>query len=123
MFKDPEILIDDGTGDNPPPDPSELVKYDFKSDFPAFDDVGVVGGKNLNHNFFRIVEKDRLELIEDYIDNYPFLGLRKFIMSTRAKIHLAAKMIITHSLFDGISLFVIIANSITLALEDPRAET
>jgi hypothetical protein len=42
-------------------------------------------------------------------------------MKSRALVHLICKLIIKHPLFEGISLFVIVANSITLALEDPRA--
>ena len=35
------------------------------------------------HNFYKIVRKDRIAVIDDYYDRCPFLGLRKQIMKGR----------------------------------------
>ena len=34
-------------------------------------------------NFYKIVNKDRIQIIEDYHDRCPLLGLRKEIMKAR----------------------------------------
>lgn len=69
--------------------------------------------------FYKIIEKDRIHIIEDYQDRCPFLDLRKKIMKARVYINRGAQMIMMHSLFESISISVIIVNSIFLAMDDP----
>jgi hypothetical protein len=40
--------------------------------------------------FYKIVGKDRIEIIDDYSDSYPCLSLRKTIMRFRVYINRAA---------------------------------
>lgn len=40
--------------------------------------------------FYKIVTKDRIEIIEDYSDSYPCLSLRKTIMRLRVYTNRAA---------------------------------
>jgi hypothetical protein len=51
------------------------------------------------------------------------LAVRKKLWYLKVKAHLVSKRIIKHSIFEGVSLFVIVANSIVLALEDPTSPT
>ena len=70
-------------------------------------------------NLFNILEKDRYEMVNSYRDKYCCLKFRKTVMTIRVVINMIAYKIIKNPLFEGVSLFVIAANSITMALEDP----
>jgi hypothetical protein len=69
--------------------------------------------------FYKIVKKDRIQIIDDYHDRCPCLELRKMIMRWRVYINRGAQMIMMHSLFESISISVIIVNSLFLAMDDP----
>ena len=58
-------------------------------------------------------------MIDDYHDRCPCLNIRKYIMKARVYINRIAILIITNKLFETISILVIIANSMFLALDDP----
>jgi hypothetical protein len=78
--------------------------------------------KNIDdESFFKIVDKDEIEIINDYHDRCPLLSMRKSIMRSREYITRFAFMIISNSIFESVSIVVIIANSISLALQDPSA--
>eukprot|EP00357_Protocruzia_adherens_P012067 CAMPEP_0114999704 /NCGR_PEP_ID=MMETSP0216-20121206/16309_1 /TAXON_ID=223996 /ORGANISM="Protocruzia adherens, Strain Boccale" /LENGTH=455 /DNA_ID=CAMNT_0002364639 /DNA_START=124 /DNA_END=1488 /DNA_ORIENTATION=- len=72
-------------------------------------------GKHILFTDYNKVEN----LKEYYYDHYPLLGLRKAVMILAARISLTCDRIIRHRYFEAITLFVIIANSIVLAIEDP----
>jgi len=72
--------------------------------------------KNRN---LKLIKMPQLEQAEKYYDSYPLLEFRKNIMILRAKIAGIASKIIKNPIFDFIILFVIVANSITLAFADP----
>ena len=74
-------------------------------------------------NFITVVKKDKLELILTKKDRWPCLGLRKLILATRIKFVMFIKAIISHQIFDAISLCVIIANSATMVFEDPTTDS
>jgi hypothetical protein len=69
--------------------------------------------------FYKIITKDRIHIIEDYHDRCPFLDFRKQIMKARVYCNRGAQMIMMHSLFESISISVIVVNSIFLAMDDP----
>jgi hypothetical protein len=69
--------------------------------------------------FYKIVNKDRIHIIEDYHDRCPLLGLRKNLMKARVYCNRGAQMIMQNSLFESISISVIVVNSIFLAMDDP----
>jgi len=77
--------------------------------------------KQDDDSFYKIVDKDSIEVIDDYTDPCPLLALRKAIMRFRVHVVRISASIISNSVFEGISIFVIVANSFFLALEDPRA--
>ena len=68
-----------------------------------------------------MVTKNELELNEIFTDKWPFLELRRSFFRTQIYIKIFASNIINHTVFDRICIFVIMANSFTLALEDPQA--
>ena len=70
-------------------------------------------------HFYKIVRKDRIQIINDYHDRCPFLELRKQIMRSRVYINRGAQLIMMHGLFESISITVIIVNSLFLAMDDP----
>ena len=74
-------------------------------------------------SFYRIIDKDSIEVVESYMDRFPCLNYRKEIMKIRVYLNRAAIMIITNSIFESISIVVIVANSLFLALDDPLATT
>ena len=69
--------------------------------------------------FYRIVDKDPIDVVNDYHDRCPCLSLRKLFMKARIIINRLALVIITNKYFETISIMVIIANSLFLALDDP----
>ena len=69
--------------------------------------------------FYKIVKKDRIQIIDDYFDQWPLLDIRKHVMRYRVYINRAAQMIVMHPLFESISITVIIVNSLFLAMDDP----
>lgn len=98
------------------------------------EDIGLQISKNTEHyfhdelnrsdlkpsdNFFRIIQKDPIDVINDYHDRCPCLRLRKRIMRARIYINRLAILIITNKIFETVSIMVIIANSLFLAMDDP----
>jgi hypothetical protein len=69
--------------------------------------------------FYKIVVKDRIQIIDDYTDRCPLLELRKKFMRARVYCNRGAQLIMMNSLFETISISVIIINSIFLAMDDP----
>lgn len=84
--------------------------------------VDVLNNPN-DDSFYRIIDKDSIEVIESYRDRCPCLNLRKTLMKIRVYINRGAIMIITNSIFESISITVIVANSLFLALDDPLSTT
>lgn len=72
-------------------------------------------------SFYKIIDKDSIEIVETYYDRCPCLNLRKNLMKGKVYINRTAVAIITHKLFESVSVTVIIANSMFLALDDPLA--
>jgi hypothetical protein len=73
--------------------------------------------------FYKIIKKDRIQIIDDYSDRCPCLEIRKTIMRARVYINRGAQLIMMHQLFETISISVIIVNSIFLAMDDPLRNT
>jgi hypothetical protein len=69
--------------------------------------------------FYKIVVKDRIQIIDDYHDRCPLLGLRKSIMKARVYYNRGAQLIMMHSIFESCSITVIVVNSLFLAMDDP----
>lgn len=76
----------------------------------------------VNDEILQIAEKSDLEKLEVYHDRYPFLGLRRTIKIFFIRSHLLAAYIINSPMFDNISVFVIVVNSVVMAMEDPYQE-
>ncbi len=72
-----------------------------------------------HHSFYRIVDRDPIEVIRDYKDRWPCLSVRKIFMRLRVYMNRLALLIITNSIFETISIVTIVANSLFLALDDP----
>lgn len=70
-------------------------------------------------DFYKIVKKDRIAIIDDYHDRCPMLEFRKSIMRSRVYINRGAQLIMMHWLFETISITVIVVNSLFLAMNDP----
>jgi len=69
--------------------------------------------------FYKIIKKDRIHIIDDYKDRCPCLEFRKTLMRMRVYINRGAQLVMMHSMFETISICVIIVNSIFLAMDDP----
>jgi Ion transport protein len=69
--------------------------------------------------FYKIVAKDRIQIIDDYHDRCPLLDFRKSLMRARVYCNRGAQLIMMHSLFESISISVIVVNSLFLAMDDP----
>jgi hypothetical protein len=74
-----------------------------------------------NDLILNVVNKSRLELSKSYEDRWPLLKLRKQIQHARIIINIYAYNIIKHKIFENFCIGVIMANSFSLALEDPLA--
>ena len=55
----------------------------------------------------------------NYEDRWPLLNIRKDLMKVRILINMAAMRIMSNKLFENFCIMVILANSFTLAQEDP----
>ncbi|CDW83739.1 cation channel family protein [Stylonychia lemnae] len=69
--------------------------------------------------FYRIVDKDPLDIINDYQDRWPCLKFRKSLAKIRIIINRIALVVISNKYFESVSIMVIITNSLFLALDDP----
>ena len=67
-------------------------------------------------DFIDVIICTPVEKITKMQDDYPFLGLRKFMYHIKASINMICLSIIKHPLFEASSLLVIILNSVVLAL-------
>ena len=69
------------------------------------------------------MDKDKIEIINDYKDNFPCLGCRKALSKLRVYISKLAYFLIKNPYFETLSILVIVSNSIFLAIDDPLAVT
>lgn len=76
---------------------------------------------NSNDLILNVVEQTPLELLMNYEDRWPLLNLRKSINRASLYVKKFALAIITNKIFEYFTIGVILANSITLAREDPQA--
>jgi hypothetical protein len=74
-----------------------------------------------NDLVLNVVKQTRLELNELYRDRWPFLNFRKRVFRVIIYINMFALNIISSKVFEHACITVILANSITLAAEDPQA--
>jgi len=72
-----------------------------------------------NNRILQIVEKDDLEKLEGYEDNWPLLKVRKFVAMVIIYINMIALAIISTKTFDNMSIMVILMNSLVMMTEDP----
>lgn len=75
----------------------------------------------LDNSFLMIVDKLPIERVDDMEGS--FIKVKKIMCITRININHLAFYIIKSRLFEAISLMVITANSVTLAIEDPTSST
>jgi len=71
----------------------------------------------VKNDFLMVVEKLPIERVDDIEGRCK--NVRKLVCITRINIQSFAATIIKSKIFEGISLMVIVANSVTLAIEDP----
>jgi len=69
-----------------------------------------------NEQILTVGEKNQLEKLEVYTDRFPLLHLRKQFRRVCILIHLVAREIMNTALFGNLCLFVILCNSITMAM-------
>lgn len=74
-----------------------------------------------NGSFFMIIEKNSLEKIDSMTGRC--LKFRQSVLRLKTHINHVALTIISTKAFDYVSLLVIIANSVFLAIQDPTAAT
>jgi len=72
--------------------------------------------------YLKIEKKNTFEVIDEYEDKYPLLEFRKAFGRVRFGISYTCKVFISSPIFEFFIILVIIANTITLALEDPTVE-
>ena len=72
-----------------------------------------------NNRILVQVDKDNLERCESYDDKWPLLKARKAIWKILIYINLIALKIISTKVFENISIFVILMNSLVMMTEDP----
>ena len=68
-----------------------------------------------NSKILSVGEKNQLEKLEVYTDRFPLLLARKQLNRIRIYLHLIAKEIMNNSIFNGLSMTIILANSGTMA--------
>jgi hypothetical protein len=75
--------------------------------------------KQDDDSFYKIVDKDSIEIVKAYHDRWPCLNCRKSLMKFKVNVNRVSIAITTHGYFETASVMVIIANSLLLALDDP----
>jgi hypothetical protein len=68
-----------------------------------------------------VEEKDRLEKMEVYEDKWPCLRIRIWMKKKQITANMFCQKIIKSPIFEGLSLTIIILNSVVLAMEDPTS--
>jgi hypothetical protein len=76
-----------------------------------------------NEMILNVVEQTPLELLMNYDDRWPLLTIRKTISRFMLHVQQVACVVMTNKIFETSSILVILANSFTLAMEDPSAVT
>ena len=71
-----------------------------------------------NSKILKVEDKDDLERLNAYTDRFPLLAVRKYILRIITLIQMTSLIIISSKIFDNISIFVILANSIVMVLDD-----
>lgn len=72
-----------------------------------------------NDLILNVAKQSKLEQNMNYEDRWPLLNFRKELMKVRILINMAAINVMTNKLFENFCIMVILANSFTLAQEDP----
>lgn len=72
-----------------------------------------------NERILSIVDKSKLEQLEVYHDLWPLLKCRKSLWKCYTNIHLVANKVITNSLFENISITIIMLNCVVMMSENP----
>ena len=67
------------------------------------------------------MDKDSFEIVDGHYDKYPLLEFRKMVMRSRIYLQRLAARIIQNPIFEALSITVIVANSLFLAMDDPTA--
>ena len=75
-----------------------------------------------NQKILSIVPKDQLEQLELHTDKYPLLDCRKAFWRLFIYMHLIAELIIHHPVFEQCAIGVILANSVTMMIDDPTGK-
>ncbi len=70
-----------------------------------------------------VVEQTPLELLMNYDDRWPLLTFRKTVNRSMLHVQQIANVVMTNKVFETGCILVILANSFTLAMEDPAAVT
>ncbi|CAD8210431.1 unnamed protein product [Paramecium octaurelia] len=78
--------------------------------------------KAISNSYLKLIPQSDLQLAQNYTDQYPFLGIRKQLLLFQKKISLIANKIVTNTTFEIITIFIIIFNSVMLAMDDPTTE-
>jgi hypothetical protein len=71
-----------------------------------------------NNQILKISEKSEIEKLDVYTDRFPMLNLRKTLKRGYLNVKMVCYMIITTSLFENISLTIIIINSMVMVFDD-----
>ena len=112
-------------------DPNEIVVDESRMDDESFnfnpDDRSLSWAHDslnqenefVQDNPIEIVEQNSFDKLENYKDRLPWLHLRKSILRLRRAINKIALLVITNPTFEYGSLWVIIANCISLSMYDP----
>jgi hypothetical protein len=73
-----------------------------------------------NNKILKISEKNELEKLEVSTDRFPLLKMRKSIRKFFILTNMMANAVITTSLFENLSIFVILVNSGVMMVDDPN---
>mmetsp|Transcript_13676 Transcript_13676/g.25803 ORF Transcript_13676/g.25803 Transcript_13676/m.25803 type:complete len:1737 (+) Transcript_13676:154-5364(+) len=76
----------------------------------------------LQDSYFLRRDKTQFELIDDYEDSAPLLGLRKALMRLKAGFSQFCYEVVRHKYFDAFIMLVILLNIINLMMEDPTKD-
>ncbi|CAD8122811.1 unnamed protein product [Paramecium sonneborni] len=100
----------------------EIYQEELQSQMQDEYEDMLINYKNISNSYLKLIPQSDLQLAQNYTDQYPLLAIRKRLLIFQKRVSLLATNIVTNTIFEIITIFIIIFNSIMLALDDPTTE-
>lgn len=97
----------------------EMINWTDKDVFGNKKQAYIHQMQQKNKSLLQTTDKDELEKLDVMTDRWPCLDCRKAVKRVFIYIHLVAKYTIDTPLFENITIFIIVSNSLAMMVDDP----